>query len=144
MTAQVQKVLFSCDRFSCGTSVLSRERKIWDCWLTLLIWIFGFVKVLLVGSCDQAFECPRRLRLKDFSSRCDDGVEAGVFFRLRAITCFFISEKFQNFWEICPETSTCASNAAIRKSFPSTWLRAKSGQIVGFVSTSNIKLHGVG
>ena len=49
------------------------------------------IKVLLVTKYHQAFECPRRgrLRLKDFSSRCDVGVEAGVFFRLRAITCLF-------------------------------------------------------
>ena len=36
----------------------------------------------------QAFDCPRngRLRLNDFSSRFADGVDAGVFLRLRAIT----------------------------------------------------------
>ena len=51
----------------------------------------------------QAFECPRRgrLRLKDLSSRWEDGVEAGVFFRLRAITCepfFVFLENSENVW----------------------------------------------
>ena len=98
--------------------------------------IFGPVKVLLVLTTSgifgdrlyQAFECPRRgrLRLKDLSSRWEDGVEAGVFFRLRAITCepFFVF--LENSENVCffgneVETSTCASSAAIRKSFPSTW-----------------------
>ena len=59
-------------------------------WSRIKEWILrSRIKDLLVTSYHQTFECPRRgrLRLKDFSSRCDVGVEAGVFFRLRAITC---------------------------------------------------------
>ena len=106
-----KRFLFSCDKFSCGVTSdhkipdsdmhhyirpQSRKKSFRIRWLTLIIWIFGFVKVLLVRSYHQAFECPRRgrLRLKDFSSRCDVGVEVGVFFRLRAITWFLY------FWKI--------------------------------------------
>ena len=52
---------------------------------------------------------------------------------------FVFLKNSETFWflAICPKTSTCASNVAIRKSFPSTWLTEKSSQIVGFVSRSN-------